>query len=180
MRIILGEAGNSSRKAGYMKLTPTHTGRFKRLACLLVWLGIIAGAGTPPVASAQGSAKGDEGQILALENAWNQAELQHDPGALEMILTDDFVITEPDGSLQSKREHLAATKDISYHYDALVSEGFRIKVYGTVAVVTGEYHERGSSKGIRFDRRGRFTDTWIKLGGTWRCVASHDSLPVKG
>jgi ketosteroid isomerase-like protein len=123
--------------------------------------------------------KGEEGQILALENAWNAAELQHDPGALEQILTDDFVITEPDGTLQTKKQHMASTRDKSYHYDLLVSEGFRIKVYGTVGVVTGVYHEKGKSKGKVFDRRGRFTDTWIKLNGTWRCVTSHDSLPVK-
>jgi ketosteroid isomerase-like protein len=149
-----------------------------RLVCAIcitaaLWLGCGALAG------AQGGQKGDEGQILALENAWNQAELQHDPAALELILTDDFVITEPDGTMQSKREHMAATKDTSYHYDALVSEDFRVKVYGTVAVVTGTYHEKGSTRGSHFDRRGRFTDTWIRLGGTWRCVASHDSLPVK-
>ncbi len=123
--------------------------------------------------------KGEEGQILALENAWNQAELQHDPGALDQILTDDFVITEPDSTLQTKKEHMAFTKDKSYHYDLLVSEDFRIKVYGTVGVVTGTYHEKGKYKGKTFDRRGRFTDTWIKLNGTWHCVASHDSLPVK-
>jgi ketosteroid isomerase-like protein len=129
--------------------------------------------------SAQAEKRGDEGQILALENAWNQAELQHDPAALEMILTDDFVITEPDGSLQTKREHLSSIKDPSYRYDVLVSEDFRIKVYGTVGVVTGTYHEKGTVKGHHFDRRGRFTDIWIHLGTTWRCVAGHDSLPVK-
>ena len=135
--------------------------------------------GTVGAAFGQDSSKPDEGQILALENAWNQAEVHHDPAALQLILTDDFVITEPDGTMQSKKQHLAATKDTSYHYDLLVSEGFRIKLYGTVAVVTGTYHEKGASKGVRFDRRGRFTDTWIKPGGTWHCVASHDSLPVK-
>ena len=124
--------------------------------------------------------KGEEGQILALENAWNQAELQHDAGAMGQILTDDFVITEPDGILQSKNGHMAFMKDKSYHYDLLVSEDFRIRVYGTVGVVTGTYHEKGKYKCKLFDRRGRFTDTWIKLNGTWHCVASHDSLPVKG
>src|SRR5450432_953682 len=129
----------------------------------LICLGVALNAGSLPAAFGQGS-RGDEGQVLALENAWNQAELQHDPGALELILTDDFVITEPDGTMQAKRQHMSATKDKSYHYDALVSEDFRIKLYGTVAVVTGTYHERGSTKGSHFDRRGRFTDTWIKLG----------------
>jgi ketosteroid isomerase-like protein len=140
-------------------------------------LAMLLACGAPTFGQAPDQA--EEGQILALENAWNQAEVQHDPAALELILTDDFVITEPDGTMQNKREHMAATKDTSYHYDLLVSENFRIKVYGTVAVVTGTYHEKGSTKGSHFDRRGRFTDTWIRLGRTWRCVASHDSLPVK-
>jgi Domain of unknown function (DUF4440) len=105
--------------------------------------------------------------------------LQHDPAALELILTEDFVITEPDGTLQTRHDHFNFVKDKSYHYDLLVSEGFRIKVYGTAGVVTGTYHEKGKYKGKVFDRRGRFTDTWIKVNGAWRCAASHDSLPVK-
>jgi ketosteroid isomerase-like protein len=161
-------------REGRMKVVPKF--RLAEWACLL----IAICASVVPGAFGKAAQNRDEGQILALENAWNQAELQHDPAALELILTDDFVITEPDGTLQTKREHMAFSKDTSYHYDVLVSEGFRIKVYGTVAVVTGTYHEKGSSKGIRFDRRVRFTDTWIRIGGTWRCVASHDSLPVKG
>ena len=66
----------------------------------------------------------DASKLIALENAWNQAELQHDPAALELILTDDFVITEPDGTMQTKREHMATTRDTSYHYDLLVSEDY--------------------------------------------------------
>jgi ketosteroid isomerase-like protein len=143
------------------------------LVCVLLLIAALPGI------SQDALHKGEEGQILALENAWNAAELQHDPGALNQILTDDFVITEPDGTLQSKKEHMAFTKDKSYHYDLLVSEDFRIRVYGMVGVVTGAYHEKGKYKGKMFDRRGRFTDTWIKLNGTWRCVTSHDSLPVK-
>lgn len=144
-----------------------------RLLVMLMCFGVTGAPGADHPRS------GDEGQILALENAWNHAEEQHDPEALKLILADDFVITEPDGTLQTKDGHLAFTKDVSYHYDLLVSEDFRIRLYGTVGVVTGTYHEKGSYKGKRFDRRGRFTDTWIKLGGSWRCVASHDSLPVK-
>jgi hypothetical protein len=74
---------------------------------------------------------------------------------------------------------MAFVKHTSYHYEVLVSESFRIKVYGPVAVVAETYPKKGSSKGIRFGRRGRPTDTWIRTSGTWRRVASHDSLPVK-
>lgn len=141
------------------------------------WLTLAALTVVAPVFAQE--KQGEEGQIIALEKAWNEAELKHDPSALEQILGDDFVITETDGTVRNKREHMAITKDTSYHYDVLVSEGFRVKVYPTFAVVTGSYHEKGASAGIHFDRHGRFTDTWIRLGTTWRCVASHDSLPVK-
>ena len=56
------------------------------LAALLVLTAGLPGTAHEP------ARKGEEGQILALENAWNQAELQHDPGALDQILIDDFVI----------------------------------------------------------------------------------------
>ena len=153
--------------------------KLRLLSLVVIGIAALTAVGIAWSVSPDVEKSSDEGQILALENAWNNAEVQHDPEALKLILTDDFVITEPDGSLQSKQQHLAATKDASYHYDLLLSEGFRIKVYGTVGVVTGTYHEKGSYKGSHFDRRGRFTDTWIKLKGTWQCVASHDSLPVK-
>jgi hypothetical protein len=68
---------------------------------------------------------------------------------------------------------MAFVKHTSYHYEVLVSESFRIKVYGTVAVVTETYHKKGSSKGIRFGRRGRPTDTWFaraELGAAWRVM----------
>jgi len=153
-----------------------------RLAIVqLSWILLAVAAGACPEAGfGQGSMhERDETQLLALENAWNQAELHNDPAALKLLLTDDFIITEPDGELMTKGQLMATTADSSYHYDVLVSEGYRVRVYGTVAVVTGTYHEKGSAKGKHFDRRGRFTDTWLKFGVGWQCAASHDSLAVK-
>jgi len=148
-----------------------------KLGCILM----VFSAGLYGVATtAQDSTyTGDETQIIALENAWNQAELHHDPAALKLILTDDFLITEPDGELLTKQQHMESAADTSYHYEVLVSNGYRIRIHGTVAIVTGTYHEKGSSKGKPFDRRGRFTDTWLKFGPSWQCAASHDSIPVK-
>jgi hypothetical protein len=39
---------------------------------------------------------------VALENAWNQAELNNDTAALKLLLTDDVIITEPNGELMTK------------------------------------------------------------------------------
>jgi ketosteroid isomerase-like protein len=49
-------------------------------------------------------------------------------------------------------------------------------MYGDAAVVTGIYREKGTDRGKPYQRRGRFTDTWVKQSGTWQCVASQSTL----
>jgi ketosteroid isomerase-like protein len=46
------------------------------------------------------------------------------------------------------------------------------QVYGDAAVVTGVYRVKGVDQGQPYQRRGRFTDTWIHQNGTWVCIAS--------
>ena len=122
---------------------------------------------------------GDESQIIALEHSWNQAELQHAPSALDLFLSDDFIITQPDGSLMNKQQFKDSVADKSYRYDMLTSGDFKVRILGDTALVTGSYHEKGKDKRVPFDRWGRFTDTWLFEKGKWVCVASHDSYPVQ-
>lgn len=117
--------------------------------------------------------------LIALEQSWNEAELRNDPMAVKLILADDFLITQPDGSRMNKAQFLDSVQDTSTHYDLLVSQDFNVRVYGDTAVVTGSYHEKGKTHGKAFDRWGRFTDTWIFVHNTWRCFASHDSLAAR-
>ena len=117
--------------------------------------------------------------IRGLEYAWNQAELHNDGAAVELLLTDDFVMTVAEGTLYNKSQILESVKDKSYHPDALQSTGMVVHSYGNVAVVTGAYYERGVDKGKPWERRGRFTDTWIHQSGRWQCAASHFSVKPK-
>ncbi len=117
--------------------------------------------------------------LIALEQSWNEAELRNDPMAVRLLVADDFLITQPDGSQMDKKQFLASIQDKSTHYDLLVSQDFKVRVAGQTAIVTGKYHEKGNSNGKHFDRWGYFTDTWILSSSTWRCIASHDSLRVK-
>jgi ketosteroid isomerase-like protein len=132
-----------------------------------------------PAVAQKNSHAGDESEIVALEHSWNQAELQHAPSALDLFLSDDFIITQPDGSVMNKQQFKASVADKNYHYDLLASGDFKVRILGDTAVVTGSYHEKGKDKHVPFDRWGRFTDTWLFQKGKWVCVASHDSLPVQ-
>ena len=123
-----------------------------------------------------GSFGQDSGAVLAMENAWNQAELHNDAAAVELLLADDFVMTVAEGTLYNKAQILESVKDKSYRPDALQSTGMVVHSYGNAAVVTGAYYEKGVDKGKRWERRGRFTDTWVYRSGRWQCAASHFSV----
>jgi len=125
------------------------------------------------------SAVADEGRILALENAWNQAQLHHDAAALDNMLPHSFVYTDYDGTVMNKEQFLADLKDPSYQASLVVNENVRVFTYNGAAVVVGTYHTKGKYKGRPFEHWGRFTDTWVFENGLWQCVASHTTLVKK-
>lgn len=118
----------------------------------------------------------EEGRILALETAWNHAEQAKDVAALDQLLAPELVYIDYDGSLMNKAEFLASAKSANLSPEQIVNEKQSAIVFGDCAVVTGIYREKGVNKGKPYTRRGRFTDTWVKIEGTWRCVASQSTL----
>ena len=112
-------------------------------------------------------------------SAWNQAELNNDATAVQLLLADDFVMTTADGALYNKAQMVASVRDKSYKPEVLQSTGMEVHAHGSTAVVTGSYYEKGVDKGAPWERRGRFTDTWMFIDGRWQCVASHFSVKAK-
>jgi ketosteroid isomerase-like protein len=123
--------------------------------------------------------KADRSMIVALENAWNQAQIHHDGEALNRLVTDNFVYTDWDGTLLNKAKFIADSKDPSTEMSLVANDDVQVYFYPGVAIVTGAYHAKGTSQGRAFDHYGRFTDTWIASDGQWRCVASHTNLSKK-
>ena len=126
------------------------------------------------LSSARQSARSDEGShVLALDNSWNRALETKDTKALDMLLADTFVSIDIDGSMQNKREFLSSIKAPDYHPPAqAVTEQSAANVYGDSAVVVGIFRSKGVDRGKKYSNRERFVDTWVKISGTWKCVAS--------
>jgi ketosteroid isomerase-like protein len=124
--------------------------------------------------AAQTSAQSDEGpHVLALDNSWNRALETNDTKALDLLLDESFVSLDIDGSMQSKREFLASLKASGYEAPAhAVTEQSNVTVYGDSAVVVGIFRSQGAHKGKSQTRRERFLDTWVRIKGSWKCVAS--------
>ena len=122
----------------------------------------------------------EEGRILALETAWNHAEEKKDAAALDQLLGSSLVYIDYDGSIMNKREFLDNIKAEGLHPAQIINEEMKVQMYGDAAVATGIYREKGTDKGKAYQRRGRFTDMWVKQNGGWQCVASQSTLISRG
>ncbi|HZC23312.1 MAG TPA: nuclear transport factor 2 family protein [Candidatus Binatia bacterium] len=112
-------------------------------------------------------------RVLALENAWNEAEGNNDVNALAVLTAPTFVYTDADGSFMNKQQFLDSIRKSSPSH--IVNEGMKAESYGDTIVVTGTYREQGSENGKAFIHHGRFIDVWVEKDGQWFCVASHET-----
>lgn len=144
----------------------------RTLAVVLVFLAstlVAVGQNAPDGAA-------DKSMILALESAWNQAEIHHDATAAAAIMTDTFISVDHHGTLETKAQYLAGVKDRSYQPEEIANSETTVYLYGDVAIVTSAYRTKGTDGGKPFVHHGRFTDTWVKIKGEWKCVADQETL----
>ncbi|HWY22596.1 MAG TPA: nuclear transport factor 2 family protein [Candidatus Acidoferrum sp.] len=116
-------------------------------------------------------------KILELEDKWNVAYKRGDVAAMESLLAEDFIITLEDGTTFSKSGYIAHNGDPTVRIDTTEMSGLSVRMHGNTAVVTGAYHEKGTSKGKPYEYRDRFTDVWMSLNGKWQVIVSHYSIP---
>jgi hypothetical protein len=121
----------------------------------------------------------EKSKLIALENAWNQAQIHRDGKALNELVADAFIYTDWDGTVMHKAKFIADIKDPSTVMTLVANDDVEVYFYPGAAIVAGAYHAKGTSQGKAFDHHGRFTDTWILSGDKWQCVASHTNLVKK-
>src|SRR5437588_12656986 len=87
---------------------------------------------------------GEEGRIMALESAWDQAEQNKDAKALANLLADNLVYVDYDGSLSTKQQFLAQVKTADIAGEQINNEGVTVHLYrNNVAVSTSSYRGKG-------------------------------------
>ena len=131
-----------------------------------------------PVLSAAQQKSQDPEKILALEKKWTEAYKHRDISILSSLLAEDFVITVEDGSTYGKEGYIGHSADTSVHVDVAELSDLKVRMHGNAAVVTGAYHEKGTSRGKRYEYRDRLTDVWMKIDGRWHVISSHYSVPL--
>jgi ketosteroid isomerase-like protein len=120
----------------------------------------------------------EEAKILELEKKWTDGYKQHNINTMISLLAEDFVITVEDGRTFGKMGYIAHTADSATEVDVAEESDLRVRMHGNVAIVTGAYHETGTTKGRRYEYRDRLTDVWMKINGQWQIIAAQYSVPL--
>jgi ketosteroid isomerase-like protein len=112
---------------------------------------------------------------LQLENQWTAALVNRDALTFDQLLASNFVYTE-NNDVMSRGDVIKSVNG-SDKVTWARNEGMKLHDFGDVQVITGVLHLKGTgNKGVAFDKRYRFTDTWQKQSGRWRIIAAQDYL----
>jgi len=110
--------------------------------------------------------------LTALNRDYTASVQKGDVKRLEEILADDFMCSTPDGKLLDKAEYLKLSAP-PVTISGLVAEDVRIRSLGDFAIIHGRFNSR-SADGKQ--RRGRYTDNWVRRDGAWVAVSAHYHL----
>ncbi len=116
-----------------------------------------------------------EQEVRKLERAWLDAYEKKDAEAMNKIVADDFTITFPDGSIQTKPQILDSLKSSrsSSPPPKFQTEEVQARVYGDTVILIGRVIAEWQQNGQPMKEQNRYTDTYIKRNGHWQVVASH-------
>jgi ketosteroid isomerase-like protein len=118
--------------------------------------------------------------IVERDAALQLASMTYDVKTIRALITEDFTLISSTGRVMKAGDLLKEVGDRSVTWFANQPSEVNARVYnGDCAVVTAMLHEKCEAGGKSYDRRLRYTDTWVKLDGVWRYVAGHASA-LKG
>jgi ketosteroid isomerase-like protein len=114
-----------------------------------------------------------EEELLKVEKEFAQAIVSNDLESLGRIVSDDWIIIDPNGDIVDRTRFFEVIKSGGLTHDMMESENFRVRVYGDSAVVTAITRTKGKFVGREFSTQERATDVFVKREGRWQCVLTH-------
>lgn len=118
-------------------------------------------------------------QIQYVEQRLLQAMLASNVDELDALLSNELLVTGPDGQLVGKADDLAAHRAGTLQLKNMVPQEITIKLLPDVAIVFALMAMEGTFQGQPFEGRYRYTRVWRKQMEQWQIIAAHIS-PVPG
>ena len=153
------------------------------LAALCLCALPVASCAVPAGGPAKHIAKKDaRDQVADLEQQWRQATVAGDVPALDKLLSDDYVGISWTGQVNTKMSQLDRLRDRSLVITRMDLTDVKVKVVGSVAIVTSRSDMQGTNDGVEL--KGSFVYTRIyqrNPAGIWKITNFEATrVPVAG
>jgi ketosteroid isomerase-like protein len=113
--------------------------------------------------------RSDLDALTALNRDYIHSVQHSDVRRFDEILAEDFLCSNPDGSLVDKKRFLVQTAR-PVTITGLAIDDVQVRILGDVAII----HARTSYATADGERRnGRYTDVWARREGKWLAVSAH-------
>src|SRR6059036_4089437 len=120
-----------------------------------------------------------EQEIIKLEQAATDAQFKKDRAALERLLSDDYLYTHSNGSVLNKAQEITESMSSEVRWTDSKLADLKVRIFGDVAVLTGEQTIQGTAKGYVPGPR-RITDIFVKRNSRLQWVGGQATLePTK-
>ncbi|MBA3766768.1 MAG: nuclear transport factor 2 family protein [Acidobacteria bacterium] len=114
-------------------------------------------------------------QLYDLEYAWCAADLKGDKTAMDKILAPEFVVTNNDGTKQTKQQYMSAMK-VDQYFRTCSYTDFSLGQSANYAVIIGYNTVKGRDANGAFTEKYKFTDTFVWRDGRWQATDSKSQL----
>jgi ketosteroid isomerase-like protein len=114
-----------------------------------------------------------ERTLYQLENDWAKGLVKRDTMIFRRLTAPRFIYTE-DATLMTREQVIRGIATSGDKVESAGNEDMVVHDFGQAAIVTGILVVRSRGAKGPFTTRYRFTDTWLKTGGTWQAIGAQD------
>lgn len=134
-----------------------------------------SGQNQPAAAAAEAAISPAEREVRALERRWLDTYQRNDVTTMAEIVADDFILTYPNGNLQTKADLLREMRAMPpgpsanrYH-----TRGVTSRSYGDTVILRGTVITEAEVNGQTGRDVSTYTDVYVRRDGRWQVVSSH-------
>ena len=140
---------------------------------LFLVFGFLAVFTNAPIARADEAA--DKTQLIELEKRSAAALISGDFQALGSIFAEEWKVVGPDGQVLTRQQVFEQLRGTDLKFTSYDISELDVHIFGDTAIVIGHGNPHGETRGEKFELNEVFSDTFIRVGGQWRCILSHSS-----
>lgn len=117
----------------------------------------------------------DEAAVLQVTRDACKAFVDADVRRLKETLTEDFTLTDADGTVTTRADEIRSVETGAVRYEVFENYDMKVRLYGDSAVVTGKTRVKGTAGTSAFAADFQFTDSMVRRGSRWWFASSHIS-----